>query len=77
MDKNALMTEAQCNTCVHATVCAHKKDFLDIVDAIENTRVHRGCEEGVRMIPIENFECLCDISVRCRYYYARSSTTLR
>lgn len=62
--------ETQCTSCLHKDVCKHKKDFLDICDAVFKATVHKPCtdERKFSMTPVTNYECLSGIEVKCRYY---------
>lgn len=62
--------ETQCTSCLHKEVCKHKKDFLDICDAVFKATVHKPCTEERKFstTPVTNYECLSGIEVKCRYY---------
>lgn len=62
--------ETQCTSCLHKDVCKHKKDFLDICDAVFKATVRKPCtdERKFSTTPITNYECLSGIEVKCRYY---------
>lgn len=62
--------ETQCTSCLHKEVCKHKKDFLDICDAVFKATVRKPCtdERKFSTTPVTNYECLSGIEVKCRYY---------
>ena len=62
--------ETQCTSCLHKDVCKHKKDFLDICDAVFKATVRKPCtdEKKFSTTPVTNYECLSCIEVKCRYY---------
>ena len=66
--------EVSCTQCFHQEVCKHKQDFLDICNAVASSTVNRPCEDGngVKTIPVTNFDCLGYIKIECRYYQAQA-----
>lgn len=61
--------ELSCNRCYHKDVCKHLKDYADICAAVESLSIHQYENDGkVKMTPVENFECLGDINVTCKFF---------
>lgn len=61
--------ETLCTRCPHHEVCIYKKDYLDILKAIENATVLRYTSDGKHTSKkVINYDFIGDISVGCKYY---------
>lgn len=69
MPERAVEKEPQCTRCVHRDVCSYKKDYLDILGAVENTSVLDETEDGnILSKKVTDYDFISGISVGCRYY---------
>lgn len=58
-----------CTLCAHKEVCTHKKDFLDIIEAIENASITRDAPDGkITSRKVIDYDFVSEISVGCKYY---------
>lgn len=58
-----------CTLCAHKEVCAHKQDFLDIIEAIENSSITRDAPDGkITSKKVIDYDFVSEISVGCKYY---------
>ena len=58
-----------CALCAHKEVCTHKKDFLDIIEAIENASITRDAPDGkITLKKVIDYDFVSEISVGCKYY---------
>lgn len=58
-----------CTLCTHKEVCTHKKDFLDIIEAIENASITRDAPDGkITLKKVIDYDFVSEISVGCKYY---------
>lgn len=69
MPKEAGVKETLCTRCEHREVCAHKQDYLDILEAVEDASVVKEETNGrVSSKKVTNYNFISEISVGCRYY---------
>lgn len=58
-----------CTLCAHKEVCAHKQDFRDIIEAIENASITRDAPDGkITSKKVIDYDFVSEISVGCKYY---------
>lgn len=58
-----------CTLCAHKEVCTHKKDFLDIIEAIENASITRDAPDGkITSRKVIDYDFVSEISVGCKHY---------
>lgn len=58
-----------CDHCPHSEVCTYKKDYLDILKAVENATVSRLTSDGkITSKKVIHYDFIGDISVGCKYY---------
>ena len=58
-----------CTICAHKEVCTHKKDFLDIIEAIENASITRDAPDGkITLKKVIDYDFVSEISIGCKYY---------
>lgn len=60
-----------CTSCEHKDVCAHKSDYLNIIQAVKNARVFEVKETqdgGFSSKRVTDYDFISGISVGCRYY---------
>jgi hypothetical protein len=69
MPKEAGVKETLCTCCEHREVCAHKQDYLDILEAVENARVLKEMPDGkISSKKVTNYDFISEISIGCHYY---------
>ena len=58
-----------CTLCAHKEVCTHKKDFLDIIEVIENASITRDAPDGkITLKKVIDYDFVSEISIGCKYY---------
>lgn len=61
--------ELPCGCCVHKNVCKFKKDFADVISALNNTNISQRDSDGkIRTGPIKNFAFLVTIATSCNFF---------
>lgn len=61
--------ETLCTHCAHRGVCAYKKDYRDILKAVENVTVTRDISDGKYTVKkVMDYDFIGEISVKCKYY---------
>ena len=64
--------ETLCTHCTHREVCAYKRDYLDILKAVEDAEVVRATPDGKSTSKKVNcYDFINRISVSCKYYRSR------
>ncbi len=67
--------ETLCTRCVHQEVCIHKRDYLDILKAVENATVIRNTHDGkIASKNVIHYDFISEISVGCKYHQNRTET---
>ena len=70
--------ETLCTHCTHREVCAYKRDYLDILKAVEDAEVVRATPDGKTASKKVNcYDFINRISVSCKYYQNRTEAYYR
>ena len=68
---NAKLKERQCYTCAHAEVCKFHKDFLAVLQQLEDLAIHLAptSDDGLRMVAsLMDLQWLGSIDISCKFY---------
>ena len=65
---NSEVKETLCTRCAHREVCIYNKDFIDIINAIENAAVTKYIPDGIASKKVTQYDFISGISVSCKYY---------
>ena len=65
---NSEVKETLCTRCAHREVCIYKRDYIDILKAIENATVTQDTPDGITSKKITQYDFISGISVGCKYY---------
>lgn len=65
---NSEAKETLCTRCAHREVCIYKQDYIDILNAVENTAVTQDTPDGIVSKKVTQYDFISGISVSCKYY---------
>lgn len=69
MAEGAGTKETLCTCCDHREVCTYKRDYLNILKAVEDASVVKETSDGrVSSKKVSSYDFISGISIGCRYY---------
>lgn len=69
---NSSTKETCCTHCAHLRVCSLKEELLKMQEAVDNVKIYKQKENGVREIQLSNIDWIKPVNLQCIHFLKES-----